>query len=86
MTDEPRLRLAEGKRLLDSGELDAATRILAPLPGHPDADLAGEAWLAIGQARYRADDEPGALVAWQNAKMATAKPDRKGPGSKTLRM
>jgi membrane associated rhomboid family serine protease len=67
MTDEPRLRLAEGKRLLDSGELDAATRILAPLTGHPDADLAGEAWLAIGQARYRADDEPGALVAWQNA-------------------
>jgi membrane associated rhomboid family serine protease len=67
MTDEPRLRLAEGKRLLDSGELDAATRILAPLTGHPDPDLAGEAWLAIGQARYRDDDEPGALAAWQNA-------------------
>lgn len=67
MTDEPRLRLAEGRRLLDSGELDAALRVLAPLTGHPDTDLAGDAWLAIGQARYRQDDEAGALVAWQNA-------------------
>lgn len=66
MTDEPRLRLAEGRRLLDSGELDAAVRVLAPLTGHPDPELAGEAWLSIGQARYRDDDEPGAMVAWQN--------------------
>ncbi len=67
MTDEPQLRLAEGRRLLDRGELDAAVRILGPLTGHPDADLAGEAWLSIGQARYRQDDEPGALAAWQQA-------------------
>jgi membrane associated rhomboid family serine protease len=67
MTDEPQMRLAEGRRLLDSGDLDAAVRILGPLTGHPDADLAGEAWLSIGQARYRDDDEPGAMVAWQQA-------------------
>ena len=67
MDDEPRLRLAEGQRLLDSGEIDAALSILAPLTGHPDADLAGAAWLAIGAARYRLDDEPGALVAWRQA-------------------
>ena len=67
MTDEPRLRLAEGRRLLDSGELEAAVRVLAPLTGHPDPDLAGDAWLAIGQARYRQDDEAGAMAAWQNA-------------------
>ncbi len=67
MDDEPRLRLAEGQRLLDSGEIDAALRILAPLTGHPHADLAGAAWLAIGTARYRLDDEPGALVAWREA-------------------
>ena len=70
MTDEPTLRLDEGRRLLDSGEYDAAVRILAPLTGHPDTSLAGDAWLAIGTARYRADDEPGALVAWQHAAAA----------------
>ncbi|HVM25585.1 MAG TPA: rhomboid family intramembrane serine protease [Candidatus Limnocylindrales bacterium] len=67
MTDEPTLRLAEGRRLLDSGDLDGATRILGQLTGHPDPDLSGEAWLSIGTARYRADDEPGALAAWQAA-------------------
>lgn len=64
MTDEPQLRLEEGRRLLDAGDLDAAQRILGPLTGHPDTALAGEAWLSIGTARYRADDEPGALAAW----------------------
>jgi membrane associated rhomboid family serine protease len=67
MTDEPQLRLAEGQRLLDAGDLDAAVQILAPLTGHPDADLGSAAWLAIGTARYRLDDEPGALMAWRQA-------------------
>ena len=67
MSDEPTLRLDEGRRLLDAGDLDAAVRILGPLTGHPDPELSGEAWLAIGTARYRADDEPGALAAWQAA-------------------
>ena len=67
MTDEPRLRLAEGQRLLDGGDLDAAVDILAPLTGHPDPELGGAAWQAIGTARYRLDDEPGALVAWHQA-------------------
>ncbi len=67
MTDEPRMRLAEGQRLLDTSDNDAAIRILAPLTGHPDRELATEAWLMIGTARYRADDEAGALVAWQQA-------------------
>lgn len=72
MTEEPRLRLAEGRRLLDSGEPGAALAILGPLTGHPDPELAGEAWLLIGTARYREDDEAGALVAWQNAAQAGA--------------
>jgi membrane associated rhomboid family serine protease len=67
MTDEPQLRLAEGQRLLDRGDLDAAVQILAPLTGHPDADLGSAAWLAIGTARYRLDDEAGAMVAWRQA-------------------
>jgi membrane associated rhomboid family serine protease len=67
MADEPQQRLAEGQRLLDAGDLDAAVQILAPLTGHPDAELGSAAWLAIGDARYRLDDEPGALTAWQQA-------------------
>ncbi|HEY7332091.1 MAG TPA: rhomboid family intramembrane serine protease [Candidatus Limnocylindria bacterium] len=65
MSDEPRLRLQEGQRLLDEGSLDQAITILGPLTGHPQ--LAGDAWLLIGTARYRLDDEEGALVAWQQA-------------------
>jgi membrane associated rhomboid family serine protease len=67
MADEPQQRLAEGQRLLDAGDLDASVQILAPLTGHPDAELSGAAGLSIGDARYRLDDEPGALAAWQQA-------------------
>jgi len=67
MSDEPRTQLEEGRRLLDSGDPEAATAILEPLTRHPEADLAGEAWLLIGAARYRTDDEAGAQVAWQAA-------------------
>jgi membrane associated rhomboid family serine protease len=70
MTDEAHLRLDEGRRLLDAGDFDAAVRILAQLTGHPDPDLSGDAWQAIGTARYRGDDEPGALSAWQAAASA----------------
>jgi membrane associated rhomboid family serine protease len=67
MADEPQQRLAEGQRLLDGGDLDPAIEILTPLTGHPDPELGGAAWLAIGTARYRLDDEAGALEAWRQA-------------------
>jgi membrane associated rhomboid family serine protease len=67
MTDEARLRLAESRRLLDAGDVDGATRILTELTRHPDRDVAGEAWLLLGTARYRTDDEAAALTAWQQA-------------------
>jgi len=70
MEDEPRLRLAEGRRLLDSGDPHGALSVLAPLTGHPDRDLATDAWLSVGTATYRLDDEPGALAAWQRAAAA----------------
>jgi membrane associated rhomboid family serine protease len=72
------MRLEEGRRLLDSGDLDGAVRILGPLTGHPDQDLSGEAWLAIGNARYRNDDEPGAMVAWQQAARSGGRADWQG--------
>jgi len=67
MTDEARLRLAESRRLLDAGDVDHAITLLTELTRHPDRDVAGEAWLLIGTARYRTDDEAGALAAWQQA-------------------
>lgn len=67
MADEPTLRLEEGRRLLDDGDFDGAVRVLAQLTGHPDPELSGEAWQLIGTARYRADDEEGALAAWLSA-------------------
>ena len=68
MTDpDARLQLAEGTRLLDAGEPAAALRALLPLATNADPSIAGPALLAIGTARYRTDDEPGALAAWQDA-------------------
>jgi membrane associated rhomboid family serine protease len=67
MTDDARTRLEEARHLVDSGDLDAATTILEPLTRDPDREVAGEAWLLTGTARYRTDDEPGALVAWEAA-------------------
>jgi membrane associated rhomboid family serine protease len=67
MTDDPRARLSEAQRLLDGGDPQAALPVLEPLTDHPDPQVAGSAWLAVGTARYRLDDEPGALQAWQQA-------------------
>ena len=65
--DDPRAHLEQGRRILDSGDPSAAVAALEPLTRAADPDVSGEAWLLIGTARYRADDEPGALAAWQQA-------------------
>jgi membrane associated rhomboid family serine protease len=67
MDETPQLRLAEGQRLLDAGDLAASIDALSPLTTEGDPEIAGRAWLAVGTARYRLDDEPGALDAWQHA-------------------
>jgi membrane associated rhomboid family serine protease len=67
MTDDLRQRLAEGQRLIDGGDPEAGIRILETLTDSSDPELAGGAWLGIGTARYRMDDEAGALTAWQQA-------------------
>jgi membrane associated rhomboid family serine protease len=59
--------LADGQHLLDVGEPEAAIAPLLRATSAPDPEVAGAAWLALGTARYRTDDEPGALVAWQRA-------------------
>src|SRR3990170_7873138 len=60
-------QLAEGQRLLDAGEPDAALTPLLAAAEAPDPATAGPALLALGTARYRTDDEPGAIAAWQRA-------------------
>ena len=67
MTDDARQALADGQRLLDSGEPAEALAILEPLTAHPHPQIAGAAWIAVGTARYRDDDEAAALEAWQRA-------------------
>jgi membrane associated rhomboid family serine protease len=62
--------LEEGRLLLDGGDPESAVRVLEPLTRHPDPELAGEAWLLVGTARYRLDDEEGALIAWRSAAAA----------------
>jgi membrane associated rhomboid family serine protease len=67
MADDPTTHLDEARRLLDQGDPEAATAILDRLTTHADPNVAGEAWQLIGTARYRLDDEPGALAAWTAA-------------------
>jgi len=64
---EETARLEEARRLLDEGDLDAAATELQPLTDSADPNIATEAWLLIGTARYRADDEPAAVTAWRAA-------------------
>ncbi len=73
MSEEPTARLEEGRRLLDDGEHEAAIAAVLDLTTGPDADLAGDAWQLIGTARYRIDDEPGALDAWRSAAQANGR-------------
>jgi membrane associated rhomboid family serine protease len=65
MTADPRTILAEAQRLLDSGDPEEAARLLQPLTADPQ--FGADAWILIGTARYRFDDEDGALDAWQRA-------------------
>ncbi|MEO5985609.1 MAG: rhomboid family intramembrane serine protease [Candidatus Limnocylindria bacterium] len=59
--------LHDARELLDAGELEAAARHVESLTRDPDRDHAGEAWMIVGAARYRLDDEEGAMVAWRSA-------------------
>ena len=65
--DDPIQRLDEARRLLDSGDYEAATSIALSLTGHADPDVSGDASQILGTARYRTDDEAGALAAWRAA-------------------
>jgi membrane associated rhomboid family serine protease len=67
MSADPMAVLAEARRLLDSGDPERATAMVEALTRSADPDVAGAAWMLIGTARYRTDDEPGAVQAWRAA-------------------
>ena len=67
MTDDPRARLADGQRLLDQAEPEAALPIFDALTTNPDPEVRGAALIGKGTAQYRMDDEAGALASWQHA-------------------
>lgn len=67
MTHDPRARLADGQRLLDQAEPEAALPIFDALTTDPDAEIRGAALIGKGTAQYRMDDEVGALASWQQA-------------------
>ncbi|HET9497395.1 MAG TPA: rhomboid family intramembrane serine protease [Candidatus Limnocylindria bacterium] len=64
---DPLATLAEARRLLDSGYPEQAMASVSELTRSHDPELAGAAWLITGSARYRTDDEAGALQAWMEA-------------------
>ena len=66
MTDDPRARLADGQRLLDQAEPEAALPI-DDADHQSDPEVRGAALIGKGTAQYRIDDEAGALVNWQHA-------------------
>jgi membrane associated rhomboid family serine protease len=67
MSADPMAVLAEARRLLDSGDPERAMAMVEGLTQSPDPDVAGAAWMLIGTARYRLDDEAGAVQAWRAA-------------------
>jgi membrane associated rhomboid family serine protease len=64
---DPLSVLAEARRLMDSGEPERALSSVADLTASRDPEIAGAAWMITGTARYRTDDEAGALHAWMAA-------------------
>jgi membrane associated rhomboid family serine protease len=64
---DPLATLADARRLLDSGYPEQALAAVSELTGSHDPEVAGAAWLITASARYRTDDEAGALQAWMAA-------------------
>jgi membrane associated rhomboid family serine protease len=64
---DPLAVLSEARRLLDSGDPEGAITAVSDLTRSHDPEVSGAAWMVTGTARYRIDDEAGALQAWLEA-------------------
>ena len=64
---DPLAVLTEARRLLDTGYPEQAIATVTDLTQSHDPEVAGAAWMVAGTAKYRIDDEAGALQAWMAA-------------------
>jgi membrane associated rhomboid family serine protease len=64
---DPLAVLSEARRLLDTGYPEQALTAVTDLTQSRDPEVAGAAWMVAGTAKYRIDDEAGALQAWMAA-------------------
>jgi len=58
--------LDHGQRLLEAGEPLAAAGVFRRVIGFDDAAVTAAAWLGLGDALYRLDDEADAVSAWES--------------------
>ena len=64
--DEALQLLDRGAQLLESGDYGGAFQHYRRVIGFDDADITAAALLGAGQARYRFDDEAGAVSTWES--------------------
>ena len=71
---DARTALERAQELAEQGEYEAASAYYARAVGNPDPLLHVAALLGLADARYRLDDEEGALQAWLTATQAPETP------------
>ena len=71
---DPRPVLEAAREAAGRGDYEEASRLFATLTGHPDPIVHVTALLGLADARYRLDDEEGALQAWIVATQAPETP------------
>jgi membrane associated rhomboid family serine protease len=64
--DEADLLLDRGAELLDAGEYSAAFQMYRRVIGFDDPEVTAAALLGAGHARFRFDDEAGAVATWES--------------------
>jgi rhomboid protease GluP len=71
---DPRSILEAAQAAVARGDYDAASALFSRLVGNPDAQLHVAGLLGLADARYRLDDEEGALRSWITATQAPETP------------
>ena len=74
MASDPLESIERARQAADSGGYEAAAALYQRGVGNPDPQLHVAALLGLADARYRLDDEAGALQAWITATMAPETP------------
>ena len=71
---DPRQTIDMARQAAEQGDYATAATLYQRSVGNPDPQLHVEALLGLADARYRLDDEQGALQAWITATMAPETP------------